>query len=167
MELVPYEDTEADHALTEALESDPEVMAELGGPHPPEEIAATHKRRANTLGPDDWWLKIVPEPGGPAVGTIGVWETTHEGETIHEVGWMVLPRHQGQGLASRALALLLERARADGNFGAVYAFPGVGNAPSNALCRKFGFRKVGVHEVIYSGRPLRVNVWVLKLDGPG
>jgi GNAT superfamily N-acetyltransferase len=102
MELLPYADTEADRALTEELESDPEVMRELGGPHTAEEIAATHERRANQLELDDWWLKIVPESGGPAVGTIGIWPTEHDGERIYEVGWMVLPRHQGKGIASRA-----------------------------------------------------------------
>jgi RimJ/RimL family protein N-acetyltransferase len=167
MELLPYADTEADRALTEELESDPEVMRELGGPHTAEEIAATHERRANQLELDDWWLKIVPESSGPAVGTIGIWPTEHDGERIYEVGWMVLPRHQGKGIASRALALLLERARADGRFGSVHAFPGVTNAASNGLCRKFGFRKLAERDVVYAGRELRVNHWALDLDDAG
>lgn len=163
MELVPYADTEADHALTRELESNPEVMRELGGPHSLEAIAATHKRRATELGDDDWWLKIVPEPGGDAAGTIGVWKSEHDGEEIHEVGWMVLPRFQGQGIASRALELLIERMREHGGFGAVHAFPAVTNGPSNALCRKFGFTNLGEVEVVYAGRKATSNDWLLEL----
>jgi hypothetical protein len=44
---------------------------------------------------DPWWFKIVAEPGGPAVGTIRVWETRHGDEDLHETGWMVLPAHHG------------------------------------------------------------------------
>jgi len=167
VELVPYAETEADRALTEELESDPEVMRELGGAHNAEEIAATHERRANQLELPDWWFKIVPEPGGAAVGTIGIWPADHVDDRIYEVGWTVLARHQGKGIASRALAILLERARADGRFGSVHAFPGVTNPASNALCRKFGFRKLGERDVVYTGRTLRVNHWVLDLDERG
>ena len=166
MELVNYEDTEEDHALTLALETDPEVMSELGGAHTPEHVATVHRRRANELGPDEWWLKIVPEAGGPAVGTIGVWAAEHEGEKIYEVGWMVLPAYQGRGIASGALAMLIERTREAGIFGTLHAFPGVSNVPSNALCRKLGFTERGEVDVLYTDRPLRVRHWVLELDPP-
>jgi len=43
MELVPY--TDDDLWLLEAMETDPRVMADLGGPWPADEIPKIHARR--------------------------------------------------------------------------------------------------------------------------
>jgi RimJ/RimL family protein N-acetyltransferase len=162
MRLEPYED--ADFELTVALETDPEVMRELGGPRPLDALAGVHRRRAAPDGPGDRWLKIVPEPGGPAAGTIGVWPSEWRGEPAHEVGWMVLPRFQGRGLASDALRELIGLLRADGRPEEVHAFPGTANAPSNALCRSAGFDLVERGAAVsFAGRELHCNHWVLRL----
>jgi RimJ/RimL family protein N-acetyltransferase len=154
VELQAYAD--ADLALTHALEADPRVMGHLGGPSTRAEIEDAHRRRLV----DPWWFKIVPEAGGPAAGTIGIWETRHGDELIHETGWMVLPAFQGRGIATAALALLLERAAAEPRFTTIHAFPGVDNAPSNALCRRFGFTLVGEpEEFTFRGTTLRCNHW--------
>lgn len=155
MELKPY--TDADLWLSEALETDPEVMRELGGPISRDRLLKVHKRRID----DPWYFAIVPEPGAPAVGTIGVWETRHGDHVLHETGWMVLPAHQGRGIASAALALLVGRVRADPRFDSIHAFPPVTNAPSNALCRKAGFALVEEADFVYAGRTLRCNHWSL------
>lgn len=157
MQLVRY--TEADFGLTEALETDPETMRELGGPIAASELPAIHRRRLK----DPWWLTVVPERAGHAVGTIGIWEKTLDGATIHETGWMVLPAFQGRGIASSALKLLIELARAEPQFERMHAFPPVGNAPSNALCRKFGFTLHEQREFTYAGRMLHCNHWSLAL----
>jgi len=104
MQLARY--TDADLALSEALETDPVVMRELGGPVDPARLPVVHARRVG----EPWYFTIVPEPAGPAVGTIGIWDNELDGLTIHETGWMVLPAFQGRGIASRALGLLIERA---------------------------------------------------------
>jgi RimJ/RimL family protein N-acetyltransferase len=155
VELQAY--TDADLALTEALETDPDVMRELGGPIERDKLPEIHRRRLA----DPWWFKIVPERGGPAVGTIGVWETRHGGETLHETGWMVLPAHQGRGIASAALTLLITRVNEEPAFPSIHAFPPVTNAPSNALCRRFGFTLLGHADFVYSGRTLHCNHWAL------
>jgi RimJ/RimL family protein N-acetyltransferase len=139
------------------METDAVVMRELGGPVAREEIPAMHRRR---LG-DPWWLVIEAEDG-PA-GTIGIWETEHDGATVHETGWMLLPEFHGQGIASAALGLVLEQARDEPRFQQLHAFPGVTNPASNALCRKFGFRLVGEVDGSYRGAPLRCHHWVLDL----
>jgi RimJ/RimL family protein N-acetyltransferase len=72
---------------------------------------------------------------------------------------MVLPEFQGRGLAKRAVRALLERARDDGRWGVVHAFPGVTNAASNALCRSVGFSLVGERDVTFADRLLRTNHW--------
>lgn len=160
MELLPYED--ADFALTEALETDPDVMRELGGPTDRGRLPEVHQRR---LG-DPWWFRIVPVPSGPAVGTIGIWEKELDGATIHETGWMVLPEFQGRGIATAALGLLIRRVRDEPRFESMHAFPPVTNAPSNALCRKFGFSLLGQRDFVYAGRTLRCNHWMLATRSP-
>jgi RimJ/RimL family protein N-acetyltransferase len=161
VELLPYTD---DHLpLTEALELDPEVMRELGGPADPGDLERVHRMRLETVARGEWWFVIVPEASGPAVGTIGIWDSSITGATIHEVGWMVLPEFQGRGIASEALGLLIARARSDPRYTSVHAFPGVTNGPSNALCRKFGFTRTEEMEVKFRDRPLRVNHWELDV----
>jgi RimJ/RimL family protein N-acetyltransferase len=165
VDLVPY--GLDDLWLTEALEMDPEVMRELGGPRPKDELASVHERRAtSTIDGDVWWLKIVPGPGDEPAGTIGIWATEFMGAEVWETGWMVRPAYQGRGIASRALGMLIDRARADGRFDSIHAFPGVSNGPSNALCRKFGFERAEESEVKFRDQPLRVNHWVLALRTP-
>lgn len=161
--LLAYTASPADLELTRSLETDPEVMRELGGPIPDEEIAAIHERRARTAGPGEWWLKILPERDGPVAGTIGIWQREWGGSADHEVGWMLLPEFQGRGLASEALGMLLERARAEPAIGRVHAFPGVSNPASNALCRKFGFELLGELDLGYAGRPMRCKHWRIEL----
>jgi RimJ/RimL family protein N-acetyltransferase len=74
---------------------------------------------------------------------------------------MVLPAHQGRGIASAALTLLIERVNAKPRFPSIHAFPPVTNAPSNALCRKFGFELLGQADFVYSGLTLHCNHWSL------
>ena len=157
MQLARYEDS--DFALTEALETDPVVMRELGGPTDPARLPEVHARR---LG-DPWWFKIVPSPAAPAVGTIGIWEKELDGLVIHETGWMVLPAFQGQGIATRALGLLIERVREAPEFPSMHAFPPITNAPSNALCRKFHFTLLRQRAFVYAGRTLQCNHWMLDV----
>jgi RimJ/RimL family protein N-acetyltransferase len=161
VELRPYSDD--DLALTEALECDPEMMRELGGPVDPAEIPPLHRRRVESVAKGEWWFTIIPEPSSPPVGTIGIWDSSPAGSPIHEVGWMVLPEFQGRGIASEALGLILSRARAEPRFTRIHAFPGVSNAPSNALCRKFGFTHKEERDFEFRGRTLRCNHWELDV----
>jgi RimJ/RimL family protein N-acetyltransferase len=158
MHLRPY--AADDIWLTEELETDPAVMSELGGPQPADSIPGTHARRLKTVDAGDSWLVIEDEPG-VAAGTIGVWLRNEDGAEFFEAGWMVLPRFQRRGIASRALALLIERCRSEERIDAIHAFPGAANVPSNALCRNAGFTFVKEQEVLYGDRRLRVNHWEL------
>jgi RimJ/RimL family protein N-acetyltransferase len=136
-------------------------MAELGGPWSADEARAAHARRLKFAAEhDSWCLKMVPDPETGPVGSMMLWDSEWEGQPISEAGWMVLPEHQGKGYASRALALLIERAGEVGRWGDIHAFPGATNGPSNALCRKLGFELVGVGEADYAGRHFPVNHWV-------
>jgi RimJ/RimL family protein N-acetyltransferase len=160
VELVDY--TDDDLALSIALETDPAVMAELGGPRALESIEKVHPRRVSPPADGGMWLNVALEDEPEPVGSIGVWWSEWQGEELWEVGWMLLPQFHGRGLGSTALELLIERLRADPKFDVVHAFPGESNAPSNGLCRKFGFELIDSGEVEFAGRPLTVNHWALR-----
>jgi RimJ/RimL family protein N-acetyltransferase len=145
---------------------DPVMMAELGGPLPREDIKDRIARDVQLAAADDAWVKmIVPDETAPEVvaGTLALW--SHEGddgEPFTETGWMVLPEFQGRGLAKRAVRVLLERAREDGRWGLVHAFPATTNGPSNGICRSLGFRFDGEQDVTFAGRVLRTNRWIIN-----
>jgi len=145
------------------MRCDPAMMADLGGPLPRDGIEAKLATDVRKTHADDYWVSmIVPDPAAPEIvaGTVGLW--SHEdGEDagLSEIGWMVLPEYQGQGLAKAAVRAILERARDDGRWGVVHAFPGVSNAASNALCRTVGFTLLGERNVTFAGRTLRTNHW--------
>lgn len=140
------------------------MMRELGGPADPADMGRVHRMRLKTVANGGWYFVIVPEPAGPPAGTIGIWESSLTDSPIHEIGWMVLPAFQGRGIASQALAMIVVRARADRRFSRIHAFPGVSNAPSNALCRKSGFVLTEERDVRFRDRPLRVNHWELDVS---
>jgi RimJ/RimL family protein N-acetyltransferase len=77
----------------------------------------------------------------------------------------VLPEFQGRGLAKLAVRELLRLAREDGRWGPVHAFPGATNGPSNGICRSLGFTFAGEREIIFAGRPLRTNLWIIDPAG--
>jgi RimJ/RimL family protein N-acetyltransferase len=145
------------------MRCDPTMMAELGGPVPRDGIEAKVETDVRKTRADEWWVSmIVPDEAAPGVvaGTVTLWsheDGEHAG--LSEIGWMVLPGFQGQGYAKRAVRVMLERARLDGRWGVVHAFPGVTNAASNALCRSVGFTFVGERDVTFAGRELRTNHW--------
>jgi RimJ/RimL family protein N-acetyltransferase len=160
VELQPI--TADDEWLTVALETDPVVMAELGGAWTAAQAQATHARRLRTARETgSWWFKIVRQTDGTALGSIVLWDSEYDGRPVSEAGWMVLPAEQGKGYASAGVRLLLARAAAAGDrWGDIYASPGATNGASNAICRKTGFELIGDGEVDYGGRKLRVNHWV-------
>ena len=90
-----------------------------------------------------------------------LWVVERNGVAFCETGWMLLPERQGKGHAREALRLLLQRARADGHWGAIHAFPGIDNVPSDDLCRGQGFTFLEAVDVDYGDRVLRCNHWVL------
>jgi RimJ/RimL family protein N-acetyltransferase len=63
---------------------------------------------------------------------------------------------------------VIEIARAERARRFLHAYPGVGNEPSNAVCRKLGFTFRGPHEFEYPAGSLMVcNDWRLDLFTDG
>jgi RimJ/RimL family protein N-acetyltransferase len=153
-----------DLRLYEALHTDPGMMAELGGPLPRDGLAAKVRSLVEETGRGEIWYRvIVSDPGEESAGTVCVWRHDEDGEPINEIGWMVLPGFQGRGLATQAVRAVLDEARTTRRWDVIHAYPGVTNAPSNAICRKAGFEKKGEKQILYGDRTLHCNHWAIEL----
>jgi RimJ/RimL family protein N-acetyltransferase len=105
-EMMAEEDVE----LRVRLETDPQMMAELGGPRPREAIERAHaKSLALAAAGRCWPLKVIPDGGSSPSGGVDVFESSHDDEAIYEIGWMILPEFQNRGMASQAVWEVLER----------------------------------------------------------
>ncbi|MEU9304868.1 GNAT family N-acetyltransferase [Streptomyces sp. NPDC048269] len=146
------------------MRCDPAMMVDLGGPLPPEGMAAKVERDVRSAAEGTQWIKmIIPDETEPAVvaGTVTLWPHDADGRQIAEIGWMVLPEFQGRGLGKLAVRALLELAREEDRWGVVHAFPAIANAPSNGICRSLGFRSLGEEDVTFADRILRTNHWAI------
>jgi RimJ/RimL family protein N-acetyltransferase len=150
--------------LLKQLLGDPVLTEHLGGPESDDQLAGRHTRYLRSDSTNDRMFKIVHEPTGTAIGSVGYWERTWQGEVIYETGWMVLPSFQGRGIASAATAQTISRARADGQHRFLHAFPAADNPASNAICRKVGFTLLGACEFEYpKGHVMQCTDWCLDL----
>lgn len=171
----------------------PEMMVFLGGPESEEKLQDRHHRYLAgwTDGTSRMFRIVLPDaPDG--VGAIGYWPIQWNGEEVYESGWSVEPGHQGKGIATAALRLVLADAaalprephlprepdapgvaRSEGGHPqahmafrpAVHAFPKIVNIPSNVICRKAGFTLAGECEFEYPpGNPIRSHDWVFVFD---
>src|SRR5437762_11239231 len=96
--LVPW--GAGDLPLLERLVGDPAMMTHLGGPESPEKI---RERQARYEGIDSAY-KAVDAESGEGVGWLGYWESGD----AWEIGWAVVPEHQGKGVESAATRKALE-----------------------------------------------------------
>jgi RimJ/RimL family protein N-acetyltransferase len=138
------------------MRCDPVLTAETGGPMRREDVADKVRRDvAEVAAGGAWILMVLAGPDDREVaGTVTVWRHDEAGEPVSEIGWMLLPEHQGQGLARAAVREVLDRERVERRWGELHAYPSVTNERSNALCRAVGFRLVGRREVQF-GEVLR------------
>jgi RimJ/RimL family protein N-acetyltransferase len=156
--------SQGDLPILERTVGDPAMMQHLGGPESPEKIRARHQRYLESAGSGGQMYVIVAGADGLAAGSIGYWEREWQGARVWETGWFVLPEFQGQGVATRATAAVVERARAEGKHRFLHAFPSVENGPSNAICRKAGFTLQGEVDFEYPpGSHMRCHDWRLDL----
>ncbi|MGW1775631.1 GNAT family N-acetyltransferase [Streptomyces sp. NPDC002104] len=147
------------------MRCDPVMMADLGGPLPRDGMADKVRRDVRRAAADlDWIKMIVPDPDAPegVAGTVTLWSHDAGDGPMSEIGWMVLPEHQGRGLAKLAVRTLLEQARDEDRWGLVHAFPATGNGASNGICRSLGFRFIAGCDVTFAeDRVLSANHWAI------
>lgn len=150
-----------------------EMTRFLGGPESREKLLDRHERyqRYWRTGEARMFRIVIDETSdetGVAVGLIGFWSTTHDGDAVHETGWSVETAHQGRGIARGALVELIHDARAHGTQRWLLAFPRTDNAGSNALCRSSGFELLGEEDFEYpKGNPIVSNAWRYDLGERG
>ena len=162
VDIRPWSD--GDHQLLERLMGDPAMTEHLGGPETPEKIRERHQRYLLGDMGKGCMVVIVVGPERAAAGSVGYWEREWQGRQVWETGWSVLPEFQGQGIATKATSMVVERARAAGKHRFMHAFPSVDNRPSNAICRKVGFTFQEEVEFEYPrGHFMRCNDWRLDL----
>jgi len=162
IELQPW--SEENLSLLEELNT-PEMTRFLGGSESKEQLLRRHTRyleaaEASTVRV----FKITYGSNLLPVGQVCYWERSWHDQLVWESGWGVLPAYQGQGVASQAITLLLERARSEHKHRFLHAFPSVKNEASNALCRKLGFTKIEECDFEYPpGKLMRCNDWQIDL----
>jgi len=150
---------EGDGALLEKLLRNPQMTTHIGGPETAEKLA---ERQAGYQVPGSRQYKILVD--GEDAGWVGYWEREWRGERVYEMGWSVVPRFQGRGVASTATRQLIDIARAERTLRYVHAYPSIENSPSNAICRRLGFELMGDYEFEYpKGHFMRCNDWRFAL----
>lgn len=115
------------------LVSRPEVLRQLGPKWPwPADPAFTLTRSTPWLGDGFVWGIF---RDGAHIGSVGV--------TEGELGYVLHPDHQGQGLASEAVERALTRAFDEDGLSEVHAGVWADNLASIGLLKKFGFQLTG------------------------
>ncbi len=132
----------------------------------PEQIERRNKRYAH-LSEEviDHMFKVTLAATEEPVGKIGYWKKNWRDQLVYEMGWMVLPASQGQGIATKAGQAVIEILQNEKRFPFVHAFPSVSNPASNAICRKLGFSFLEECQFEYPpGHSMTVNDWRLDLS---
>lgn len=156
MEIRLYADTDRD--LTVALETDPRVMGHLGGVSTADTAERVHQWRLAAPERGDIFVTIVPDGAAEPVGVVGIWRSEIDGETVHELGAMILPGHQARGVGTRTWDLVRPLVQAAG-ISRLDSYPGVDNVASNAILARIGFTRAGERDLDYEGRPVRCAHW--------
>jgi RimJ/RimL family protein N-acetyltransferase len=158
--------TDADLGLLRGLLGDPAMMTYLGGPESEEKLLVRHQRYLDIARTTGRCFAITFGDEEVAAGWVGYWETSWHGTPAWETGWSVLPASQGRGLATRGAALAIEAAAAERRHPFIYAFPAVANGPSNAVCAKLGFERLGTESLEYPpGTWMECAIWRRALTG--
>jgi RimJ/RimL family protein N-acetyltransferase len=144
---------------------DAAMTEHLGGPERVEQLARRHQRYLALAGSGKGHMLVIAISTAAApVGTVGYWEKHWQDELVWEIGWAVIPAYQRTGIAARATAAAIERARAEDRYRFIHARPSVTNPASNAICRELGFTLIGEYDFEYPvGNPMRCNDWRLDL----
>ncbi|MFC5661887.1 GNAT family N-acetyltransferase [Kitasatospora misakiensis] len=162
LRLEPW--TDADLALLRLINT-PEMRKHVGGPESEERMLVRHRRYLDFVPSGIGCMyRVVLAAEGVAVGSVGYAERSWQGGTVYEMGWNVLPPHQGRGIAAVAARAAVEAAARTARHRHLHAFPSVDHPASNAVCRRAGFTLVGETDFEFPpGRWMRSNDWRVDL----
>jgi RimJ/RimL family protein N-acetyltransferase len=165
LELVSLDDLQ----LYESMFCNEEHMKHLGGAISAEKSEGMLQRhmRCNTNN-TGWVYRIVPEaedftnPEDPAlqnddwkrgVGSVCMWTGFHNDADITEIGWGIAPAFKNRGFATKAVSMMLNKAKEDGRWGAIHAFTDIGNVYSIQMCQRLGFQFVEETQCDFDEKP--------------
>ncbi len=131
--LRPVEESDLDELFRH--QADPAWAEMVGMPARERDDFVAHMRRVVA---DPANISRVIESDGEVVGSIGTFPVGD----VREVGYTVAREHWGRGIASAALALMLEEDPSR----PLHAGTDPANAASRRVLEKAGFREVGVDE---------------------
>lgn len=141
----------------------PEQKLHIGGPESEEKLVDRQRRYVTGTRPG-WTQMFRIICDGEETGSIGYWEHEHDGMTIYETGWEVLPGFHGRGIGKTAATLVITELKKVARHRWLHAFPSPDNAPSNAMCRALGFELLGPREFEFpKGQWMISNDWRLDL----
>ncbi len=133
------------------LLGDPGVMRHYPHPFSRDEAAQWIARQEERYARDGYGLWILHDRDGTFVGDCGLTWQTVDGVEDLEVGYHLLPIHQGQGLATEAAAACRDHARTRG-IDRLIAIVGVDNVPSRRVAERIGLAVE--RETTYAGLPV-------------
>lgn len=105
------------------------------------------------------------EPAGEPLGWVSL-RVAERTRSTAEVGYSVVSAHRGRGVATEAVALLVEEGFVRGGLRRIRAYCVPENAASRAVLRSNGFEDDGIlpHGATVQGQPVDVIAYTLERD---
>lgn len=163
--LRPWRET--DRPAFAALNADPDVARDLGGPlarGDSDAKLARYLRTWETHGHGRW---AVEDPDGRFVGYAGVQPSAaaHPLGPHAEVGWRLARHAWGRGYAAEAARAALDDFFARSASAEVLAYTAADNVRSQAVMARLGLRRDPARDfdIFHGGRPWHGLVWVAEM----
>ena len=149
-----------------ALNADPEVTADLGGPLRRADSDAKFDRYRATFDRHGFSRWAIEDSRELFVGNAGVMPSPagHPLGPHAEIGWRLVRSAWGQGYATEAARAALVDAFVRVGIGEVLAYTSADNARSQAVMRRLGFRRQPKRDfdAVYGDRPWHGLVWAAR-----
>lgn len=157
---------ETDREAFAALNADPEVARDLGGPLDRAHSDAKFDRYVATFERHGFCRWALQDSEQPFLGYAGVMPSLpdHPLGPHAEIGWRLARSAWGRGYATEAAAAALLDAFTRTGLGEVLAYTSHDNARSQAVMQRLGMRRDPARDFshVYGGRPWHGLVWVAR-----
>lgn len=162
--LRPWRDADLDGLA--GMLADAEVMADYGGPLDRENAARKLARYRDAYERSGFSRFAVTDPDGGFLGYVGIMpvDSGHPVGPGVEIGWRLVRRAWGQGLATEAARASLEDGFARHGFDEVLSYTEPANLRSQSVMRKLNLERDTARdfETVNDGHAWRGLVWVAR-----